>query len=615
MNRLFQILLTASCFFLLPIGMARASAVATVPVLLGFALTEAVLTIAGILSAVAITGGAATVFFLFKNSTASKRLEAKHKASTLKALNALDQKIYGGRQQPIEKLRASITSICERDPSFDPSAFCKMAEALFVKLQSARSRGNLSQLRPRLSDGLFKNLSTQLSIDAIHQRRIVSQDIAIRESAIVGVELGDDFDAIHVALVGRLRAVDVSATTPPDKLKQLMDRAPLRDCAETWTFLRRPSTDDARKSSLHEERCPLCAAALPLSETTTCQCGNILNSGASDWVLAQIVEASEFRIPNDEPIEGFARLMALDPAINRRVLEDRAQLVFWSRLDALAQNQMYSFARFAQPQALVQFSSEDAGLSIGRVLGGRVDLVQIISDVDFERAWFTVRWQQLRRDPSGRNTFDVTHTQLMQLARRNGSSTLSKVGLSTGRCASCGAEVVARGECSCPACGKPLNDGWAFVELVSPETFQARNRATKQSLNHLADRIGTIADQWDRRRAIAMMVAVVRSDGHVSDKERKLLAMCMERWNLEPMLLKAFLAAPLEDIASIQPKSIDEARMLFRALAAAALADGQIDASEAQLLKMMAKHLKLAPDEDYEIIKSLGPNRSYQPSA
>ena len=106
-----------------------------------------------------------------------------------------------------------------------------------------------------------------------------------------------------------------------------------------------------------------------------------------------------------------------------------------------------------------------------------------------------------------------------------------------------------------------------------------------------------------------MMVAVVRADGNVSDKERKLLAMCMERWELEPMLLKAFLAAPMDDISSIQPKSIDEARMLFRALAAAALADGQIDESEQKLLKMMAKHLKLAPDEDYEIIKSLGPVR------
>lgn len=614
MNHPFQILLTATSFFLLPLGLAHASAAVQAPVLFGFPMSEAMLTIAGILSAVAITGGAATAFFFFRNSASSKRLEAKNKASTLKALNALDQKIYGGRQQPLEKLRASITSICERDASFDPNAFCKMAEALFVKLQSARSRGDLTSLRPRLSDGLWKNLATQLSIDAIHQRRIVSQDVAIRESAIVGVELGDDFDAIHVAIVSKLRAVDVSATTAPDKLKQLMDRAPLRDCAETWTFLRRP-TPEARKSSFAEGRCPLCAAALPISGATTCQCGNILNSGGSDWVLAQIVEAAEFRIPGDEPIEGFARLMALDPAINRRVLSDRAQLVFWSRLDALAQNQMYAFARFAQPQALAQFSSEDAGLSIGRVLGGRVDLVQIISDIDCERAWFTVRWQQLRRDPTGRNTFDVAHTQLMQLARRNGSSTLSKVGLATGRCAACGAEVMSHGERGCPACGKPLSDDWAFVELISPETFQTRNRATKQSLTHLADRIGAIADQWDRRRALTMMVAVVRSDGHVSDKERRLLAMCMERWELEPMLLKAFLAAPLDDIAAIQPKSIDEARMLFRALASAALADGQIDAAEAQLLKMMAKHLKLAPDEDYEIIKSLGPNRNYQPNA
>lgn len=609
MNRLPPLSLTVACFLLLPIDLARAAAHASASPLFGFAPADPVLTLLGSLGAVVLTGGAAAIAYFIRNSSGLKQLEAKNKAATIKALDALDQKIYGGKGQPIDKLRANLASLCERDPAFNPEAFGKMAETLFVKLQTARSSGNLAPLRPRLTDGLWKNLATQLSIDAIHQRRIVSRDVSVQKSAIVGVELGDDFDAIHITIVSRLRAVDVAMSTAPDKLRQLLDRAPIRECAETWTFLRRPLCDGDRKSSFKEERCPLCAVPLPQSGTTTCQCGAILNSGGCDWVLSQIIEATNFRIPNDDSIDGFARLMALDPAINRRVLEDRAQLVFWSRLDALAQNQMYAFARFAQPQALAQFSSEDAGLSIGRVLGGRVDLVQVIADIDFERAWFSVRWQQLRRDPSGRNAFDVTHTQLMQLARKNGGSTLSKVGLSTGRCASCGTEVSANGECKCAACGKQLSEDWSLVELVSPETFQARSKATKQTITRLADRIGVIADQWDRRRAIAMMVAVVRADGNVSDKERKLLAMCMERWELEPMLLKAFLAAPMDDISSIQPKSIDEARMLFRALAAAALADGQIDESEQKLLKMMAKHLKLAPDEDYEIIKSLGPVR------
>ncbi|MDR0966099.1 MAG: TIM44-like domain-containing protein [Myxococcales bacterium] len=619
MNRLTQTLMTGVCFLLLPFGLASAeSAALTVPSfplplpppLFGFfgglVIGEALLMIGGIIGAVAVTGGAATAAFFLRRAASTRQLESKNKASTLNALNALDQKLYGGRQQPIDKLRASLASICERDPRFDPTEFCKMAEALFIKLQAARTKGDLMPMRPFLSDGLWKNLATQLSIDAIHQRRIASQDVAIRESAIVGVELGDDFDAIHVGLVGKLRAVDTIANTPPDRLKLMMDRAPLRDCTETWTFLRRP-VPETRKSSLHHQQCPMCAMALPTTGATTCPCGHILNSGGSDWVLAQIVEACDFRIQNDQPIEGFARLQALDPGISRRVLDDRAQLVFWSRLDALAQNQMYAFARFAQPQALAQFSSAEAGLSIGRLLGGRVELVQIVSDIDFERAWFVVRWQQIRRDPTGRNTFDVTNTQLMQLARRNGGVTVTRSGLATGRCATCGAEVSSHGERGCAACGKPLNDDWSFVELLSPESFHSRNKATKHALTHLADRIGTIADPWDRRRALAMMVAVVRANGSVSDRERRLLAMCMERWELEPMLLKAYLAAPLEDISAIQPKSIDEARMLFRALAAAALADGQIDSAEAQLLKMMAKHLKLAPDEDYEIIKSLGP--------
>lgn len=611
-------LLTGAALALLPSGTALAAipemAAASAAVPFGFILTGTVaMTLAGVAGAIAAVGGAAAGTYALRQNARKKRQESQDRASTLKALNELDTKIYGGKRQSFDTLQAGLASICGRDSKFDADKFCKLAESLFVRLQQARSAGDLKALHPYLSDGLCKNLEAQIAIDSVHQRRVITGDVTIRQSAIVGIEIGDEFDALHVAIASRLRTVDVLASMPPEKQQQKLERAPLSDCAETWTFLRKPIPDANRKGGFISGTCPTCGAQLPTSGTTTCSCGAVLNSGTGDWVLTQIVEANDFRISDTapEPIDGFARLQALDPSVTRQCMEDRAKVVFWSRLSALAQNQIYSFARFAQPQALIQLSSEEAGLSIGRVLGGKIDLVQIVSDIDCERAWFRVRWQELRRDPSGRSMFDVTNIQMMQLARKNGCSTATKAGLSSARCPSCSAEITTLGENGCPACKKSLGDDWCFAELITPETFQARQRAQKQNLTHLADRIGVIADPWDRRRAFTMMVAVVRSDGHVSDKERKLLAMCMERWDLEPMLLKAFLAAPPSDISTIQPKSIEESRMLFRALAAAAYADGKIDDSEMQLLKMMARHLKLAPDEDYEIIKSLGPQRGY----
>ena len=188
MNRHLSLPLTAACFLLLPIDLARAAASTSACVLLGFAPADPVLTLLASLGAVVLTGGAAALAYFVRNSSGLKQLEAKNKAATIKALDALDQKIYGGKGQPIDKLRTNLASLCERDPAFDPEAFGKMAEALFVKLQTARSCGNLAPLRPRLTDGLWKNLATQLSIDAIHQRRIVSRDDLTRREGEVRIE-------------------------------------------------------------------------------------------------------------------------------------------------------------------------------------------------------------------------------------------------------------------------------------------------------------------------------------------------------------------------------------------------------------------------------------------
>jgi tellurite resistance protein len=520
--------------------------------------------------------------------------------STTRALADLAAQRTGTRRQPPEKVRQGLARIVEHDPGFSAESFLLQAEKTFVEIQQGWSNRDLSGPHRLMSDGLLQRFLTRVELDDFRGKRSLTGDPRVIDKAIVGAESDDDLDFVEVRLRASLRDCAVPASLTEREMRARLSRAPKSTFVEVWSFVRHPIS--AAKGRLSEGSCPSCGAPLTRGSTATCDyCGAILNSGAFDWVLCEISQESELRA-SPPSVEGFARLKALDPSANRQVLEDRAGLVFWKWIEAMATGQPKRFARYCSPRAysaLLATEGKPAPALAQAAVAG-IDLLHVESDAEQERAWFLVRWSTT----SARAR--IARTSVLHLSRKAGLKTNPKAGLATDRCQGCAAPQTCPEAEACEHCGAPLSLDWAFVELVTPEAFQAQRQAANREISEIAARIGTIADPWERRRALGAMVAAARVDGAVGSSEQRLLESCSKRWGLESVLLKALLSAPLDQMKDLAPKSADEGRLLFRALAVAAWVDGRVDPAERKLLERMAIHLKLSPEESSSIVSELG---------
>jgi tellurite resistance protein len=523
---------------------------------------------------------------------------------TKAAVRTLDQGRAATARQPPEKIQKALAAIAVRDPGFNEQELVESLEKAFLEVQQAWGERDLDLARRYLSDGVLRRFGVQLALDAFHGKRNACAGAEVTSRKIVAVESDDEFDTVHVRFKARMRDVTVPAQLPEREVQSRLASAPASEFTEYWSFVRRPNPG-ARSGKLSEGKCPSCGAPVARTATATCEyCQAILNSGSYDWVLSEITQEGELQLAGAGSVEGFARLKGIDPALNRQVLEDRANLIFWKWIEAQATGEPARFKRHCVPQTLAHLQGIEGKPSAGlaQTAVGGVDLLLLESDAEYERAWLRIRWSTAGAGAG------IVRTNILQMARRAGLKTHAKSGMATDRCHSCAAPQSSADAVECSFCGATLSHDWAFVELLSPEAFQARKLASRQEPGGLADQFGNVLDPWERRRALTAMVAAARADGLVTGEEHRLLQSCAERWSIEPAMLKALLAAPLDQLSDLQPKSLEEARLLFRALVTAALVDGQIDKTEKLLLEKMAAHLKIQPQESVAIVAELSRN-------
>ena len=517
------------------------------------------------------------------------------------AIEARQEEQSADNRQSAQQIQAGLSRIKARDPSFDAEALVGRMTRLFVEMQHAWSTGSFAEVRRAMSDGVLRRFTVQLALNRFFGKRNLTCDVKVAEAGVVGVEADDEFDTVHLRFAASAKDCDVPAKLAEAEAFGRAARAQESSFVETWSFVRRLNPDFSA-GRLSEGKCPSCGAPVPRQATVTCEwCQAILNSGTYDWVLAEITQEGEFKLQPVQAVEGFARLKAGDPAANRQVLEDRANLVFWKWIEARATGEARRLARLCTARSLNELEAgqgrPDPSLSQAAV--GGVDLALVQSEADFERATFEVRWST-----AGAGT-GLVRTSALTLARKAGVKTLPKAGMSTDRCHGCGAVQTESEAVQCSHCQALLSQDWAFEDLASIDAFRARRRAAQEGEGELAQQIGAIASPWERSRALAVMVAMARADGVVTESERRLLDQCARRWGIEQAQLAALLAGPLVELASLAPKSLDESRVLYRALVAAALVDGRIDASEKRLLEAMAAHLRIAADEAQATIREL----------
>jgi uncharacterized membrane protein YebE (DUF533 family) len=525
----------------------------------------------------------------------------KSNQQTSQSIEARAAQRRAANQQSDQQIAEGLAKIAGRDPSFKVDEFLREAQRLFVQMQQAWSLGSFDAVRRGMSDGVLRRFSTQVALNRFHGTRNVTADVKVRRAAVAAVESDDEFDTLHVRVAASARDCDVPANTPDAEAFSRAARAQETPFVEHWSFVRRLNPD-VKGGRLSEGKCPSCGAPVPSQATVACEyCKAILNSGSHDWVLSEITQEDEFEMRPQRQGGGFARLKAADPAANCQVLEDRACLVFWKWIEAQATGTPQRFARLCTAAALNEMLSSQGKPTenLAKAAVGSVDLAHIESDADYDRATFAVRWST-----TGAGT-GLVRSSMLTLARRAGIKTSAKTGLATDRCHSCAAPQTDGEAVECSHCGSLLSQDWAFEELLPVEAWQARRKASNQAADGLADHVIDIADPYERRRALSVMVAMARADGVVTDSEYRLLRTCAKRWGIDPVDLQALLAAPVAELTELTPKSRDEAKVLYRALVSAALVDGRIDAEERKLLLAMAAHLQLPQEEAQAVVQEM----------
>lgn len=510
-----------------------------------------------------------------------------------------------------------VNALKLRDPDFELLALLDKVKALFLQLQDAWFKRDLTPLRPFLSDATYQRFNVQLKLMNAQGIRDALADIQVLDLQIIGLDQSAWFDTVHIRVKAQMRDTDVVASASDAEAIAAARRVPIEPFIEVWSFVRKPGARTKIGADLSQGKCPNCGAPFRGGATNSCEyCGAVVNSGNYDWTLSEITQGVE-HIRGYAMVDGLKAAREADPALNLEILEDRASLIFWKWIDAQSSAESRRLAKLATEDFTAQLDEELATIArAGRrkvflecAVGG-VTTRQLHRRDGYDRVDIEIRWSaRMGTLPAGtRPPHLPTAPQrwVFSLIRKEGAQTRVDTGMATDRCASCGAALTDSASPSCDYCGVLLSGGERDWVLAAARTYEAWNAAEDrhfaQVTSHAHARDAeVILDPGERERLLYMMASMAAADGSVDEREKRLLRLCAERWSVPWSQVEATLRADPGSFMRLPPKQSPEAETFLRTLVKMALVDGRIDRKERQMLESMALRLGL-PDKLPELL-------------
>jgi uncharacterized tellurite resistance protein B-like protein len=383
-----------------------------------------------------------------------------------------------------------------------------------------------------------------------------------------------------------------------------------------------------------EGNCPNCGGAVEMNQSAQCQyCKALLRSGEYDWVLVEITQECEWQPSQRGDPPGVVELRSRDPHFNVQELEDRASVIFWRRADAQRLNSAAPLRKVALPAFCDEFDARGKAAAhqprayFGECAVGSVETLGILPSASdgFHQAVVEVKWSgtQFVVHPGGkleRRQQSAVSRLLLVLARKFGVASNPELSVSSAHCPGCGAPESNSASSACDFCGVVLNDGsraWALQAALPMSSAPARQLlqrlGTPVPINTSRPPYPSQAPELTSANgtpppppaaALAWMIKMTCSDGHIDDRERELLASMASRHHVPHARLEQMLAAARANQLEVpEPADADEASAHLRSMAAVALADGKITRSEYTLLKEAGGRLGLGAHDINQLIR------------
>jgi hypothetical protein len=491
----------------------------------------------------------------------------------------------------------SLALLQQRDPQLTEQAIFQRVHIMSDILRDAWCNGDMKPARAFVSDGVFSRFNVQLGLMRGEGLRNVMADARVLNITLAGVSTTPPLDAVHVRITAEARDANIPYNSSPQQAQQALAQKAVEPYTEVWTLVRRQGAQSKLQPAQVGKNCPSCGAPLDGAEMIKCKyCNALICSAEHDWVLAEITQDSEWYPESHAAVRGLDQMKQNDPMLAREVLEDRASYLFWkyiqsARLQNMQPLRKCATQRFAANPAILQPVAQTRDVAIG---GSDVILADaggdgaVDGDLDFvyvKLYWSAIFGQQQQATPM---------TSVARLARKAGVA--SKLSMTSVVCQSCGAPLTESDTTTCDHCHAEVAAGqqaWVLDAMLQPGEVRERSHAPDAPLPDWL--VPNIADPRERQVLFTQMAALMASDGNLDTKEKKLLRLCAQRWNIpEPMVAQVIGNPRAVGVNSIQSQS---PQWFLAGLVTAAMMDGKVDNHEQAMLQNACAALGLPPDE------------------
>ena len=507
------------------------------------------------------------------------------------------QAIWQAQQARSAPMRqaASLDALRTRDPNLTENDIFRRVHEMSRILREAWCNGDMRPARPFVSDGVYSRFQVQLALMRQENRRNVMSDAQVLYTTLEAVESEPPFDVVHIRFTAQARDVMVPVQATQDQIAQALRAAPVEPYTEIWSLVRKHGATTKLDPGQIGKACPSCGAPLDQGgEILSCRyCKALVCSGEFDWVLAEITQTEEWH-PSVGAVQGLATLRDVDPGVAQEALEDRASYLFWKWLQANREGSPAKLRKCATPEFVATRAQLGGAVAQARdaAVGGADMLAVDRAPTDAERdhVYVKVYWSAIF--PGAQEASPVQ--SIFRIARKAGVT--SKLSMTALVCAQCGAPLGESDTTRCDHCKAEIADGaqaWVLDAILPAGTvppMRARGAAEAELPVWL---LPDIADPRERMLLFTQMAAMMAADGVITRRERKLLAMCAQRWAIPDETVRSVLAHP----QATNMMSTASPQWFLAGLVSAALIDGKVDPQERTMLLRACSLLSLPTSE------------------
>ncbi len=395
---------------------------------------------------------------------------------------------------------SALSAIKSKDPDFSEKGFCARAKKAFLLIQKAWSDRDISKAEAFIADGTYEQFLIQL--DFMKQEHIldVMENLAIKDSYILGFESDGNIDSIFLSITASGKNYKINDQTR----KFIEGNKKEEDFTEIWTFIRRTGAKTLGKPGLIEGYCPNCGTKIQIGRHTNCSsCGCLLRSGEHDWILSNITQDCEWIRRNNKLIPGVKKYIAFDNGFNVQHIEDRASMMFWRKISADRQGNITPLRKIAIDKYYTKIEKEYSAAkgydyfdncAIGSI---RVLAVDADKNANEDYCYVEFLWNGLPKSSNDKNPTFISKIKnlfvkkknsnsVFVLKRKRGVMTDTKTGLCAAPCPNCGAMESNSSNNECEYCGAVMNDGnrdWVLEDILDGSDLRVANWISKVKLS------------------------------------------------------------------------------------------------------------------------------------